>query len=174
MTLSICTSSSSAPYPSSFAALQAEAKMFSSPVSRLFRRARAYLILDRWCTSIHQNEGLGKQSKNDSALMPCERRVVVKIGCEPKIDRDSKPVTGRVEPLLWWSVFACFCVRSRGLSTALPARDPYFCGWQKPRFCNRRRPHYLNAQVQVQAQVGSRICCNSEEPNRSAMIPSTS
>jgi hypothetical protein len=48
--------------------------------------------------------------------MPCERRVVVKIGCEPLIDRFLEPVTGRVEPLLWWSVFACFCVRSRGLN----------------------------------------------------------
>ena len=57
--------------------------------------------MDLSSTSIHQNEGLGEESEIDSALMPCERRVVVKIGCEPKIDRDLEPVTGRVEPLLW-------------------------------------------------------------------------
>ena len=38
-------------------------------------------MMDLSCTSIHQNEGLGEESEIDSALMPCERRVVVKIGC---------------------------------------------------------------------------------------------
>jgi hypothetical protein len=33
---------------------------------------------------------------------------------------------------------------------------------EAPRFCNRRKPHSVNAHVQVQAQVGSRTSWNSE------------